>query len=214
MLWFHSAFFRAACNERWESGRDKTVRLEEEDPEIFGIFLTWMYTGSIQNSACFPKLGKNASDKEKDAFFVAASGNLVRCFLLGQFLQVHTFQNDVADALVDNKYRTTQAFDKNTCTTISESGPRGIKRIWENTLPGSPLRNILLDEMMTSWGLDSPPLSFEPYFPCYTEYFYELSRRAIKLAREKTRPVFPWKKDPCVYHIHSGKPQDYSCTQD
>jgi hypothetical protein len=36
----NSDFFKAACNEYWESGQSNTVRLEEEDHRIFSIFLS------------------------------------------------------------------------------------------------------------------------------------------------------------------------------
>ena len=70
----------------------------------------------------------------------------------------------------------------------------------------------MLDELMANCGLNTPPVSFEPHFPCFTEYFYELSRRAITHARGGARPTYPWLKDPCTYHIHPGKPANYSCT--
>lgn len=40
-----SKFFKAACNEEWESGKTNTVTLEDDDPKLFSIFLTWVVTG-------------------------------------------------------------------------------------------------------------------------------------------------------------------------
>lgn len=42
-----SPFFAAALNSTFAEGLDQTVRLPEENPEIFEWFLQWLYTGSL-----------------------------------------------------------------------------------------------------------------------------------------------------------------------
>lgn len=46
----NSEFFKAACNERWESGRTNTITLLDDSPKIFSLFLTWLLTGDIENA--------------------------------------------------------------------------------------------------------------------------------------------------------------------
>ena len=45
-----SEFFAAACSDRWASGRHAVIKLEEEDPKIFSIFLAWAFDGDTENS--------------------------------------------------------------------------------------------------------------------------------------------------------------------
>lgn len=45
-----SEFFRTACNERWETGRTNTVRLEEGDPTIYDMFHIWVINSDVKTS--------------------------------------------------------------------------------------------------------------------------------------------------------------------
>lgn len=45
-----SEFFSVACSDRWASGRVDVIELEEDDPQIFGLFLSWAFDGRIENS--------------------------------------------------------------------------------------------------------------------------------------------------------------------
>ena len=38
-----SPFFDKAMNRQWIEGRDRQVKLEEDDPEIFNIYIAWLY---------------------------------------------------------------------------------------------------------------------------------------------------------------------------
>lgn len=52
--------------------------------------------------------------------------------------------------------------------------------------------------------------------PDLKEFTNMLTVREIRRLKDeqegKPKPVFPWKKDPCVYHKHAEKPEGYSCT--
>jgi hypothetical protein len=154
----HSDFFKAACKEYWKSGRTKTVILDEEEPETFAVFLTWIYTGSIKNSVDFVEpleldiigireedwaLSENEGKRApfqlilEDQWF-----KLAKCFVLSEFLQAPNFQNAVTDMLVSNHRR------------MSSMGLMAGSRAWEtryvltNTLDGNALRTILLDNYL------------------------------------------------------------------
>jgi hypothetical protein len=45
-----SGFFDAGFSDRWKSGLDGVIELEEVDPKIFRIFLAWAFDESIENS--------------------------------------------------------------------------------------------------------------------------------------------------------------------
>jgi hypothetical protein len=117
----HSEFFKKACSDQWESGRTKTVVLDHEEPEIFEVFLNWMYTGSIQSSVDFLKLQEldRRSENNSDNVFSARFGNkettalfnsalekqwmkLAKCFVLSHYLIAPDFHNLVTDMIVLN----------------------------------------------------------------------------------------------------------------
>jgi hypothetical protein len=117
----HSGFFKGACNEQWNSGRTKTVILDHEEPEIFGVFLNWLYTGSIQSSVDFVELQEldRRGGKDFDNGFSARFGNketaalfnsalekqwmkLAKCFVLSHYLIAPDFHNLVTDMIVLN----------------------------------------------------------------------------------------------------------------
>jgi hypothetical protein len=118
LLTQHSGYFKGACNEQWNSGRTKTVILDHEEPEIFEVFLNWLYTGSIQSSVDFLELqeldkrGGNNFDnvfvarfenKERAALFNSALEKqwmkLAKCFVLSYFLLAPDFHNVVTDMM-------------------------------------------------------------------------------------------------------------------
>jgi len=45
LLVHHSPFFRAACDGQFKEAAEKCVRLPEEDPDIFKLFVSYLYTG-------------------------------------------------------------------------------------------------------------------------------------------------------------------------
>jgi hypothetical protein len=54
-----SEFFQRAMKKCWKSGRDKAVRLAEEDAITFGLYLEYLYKGACLRMN--PKLAKLTS---------------------------------------------------------------------------------------------------------------------------------------------------------
>ena len=50
LLSTHSKFFRAAASDNWKEAQENKVSLKEEDPEIFRIFRSFIYSGKISSS--------------------------------------------------------------------------------------------------------------------------------------------------------------------
>nr|OQO32284.1 hypothetical protein B0A51_00343 [Rachicladosporium sp. CCFEE 5018] len=46
-----SKFFRAACSERWAGSGDRIVRLVDEEPAAFRLYIEWIYTKDIDFEA-------------------------------------------------------------------------------------------------------------------------------------------------------------------
>lgn len=87
-----SDFFKNALKSDWKEGASRTVELPTKDPEIFKIYLNWLYFGLF----CITTDGNRTSasgymsqDKEW--------GRWSACYLLGSFLLDTAF----GDALID-----------------------------------------------------------------------------------------------------------------
>jgi hypothetical protein len=79
--------------------RREEVTLKEEDPVIFAIFIAWLVTGKIENSAELIEI--TATDKnEGKSSFQKQSFQLGKCYVLGDYVQAPSFQNAVMDLLV------------------------------------------------------------------------------------------------------------------
>lgn len=47
LLVHYSKFFRAALTGNFSEAKDKTVKLEEDDPKMFELFVHWLYYQSF-----------------------------------------------------------------------------------------------------------------------------------------------------------------------
>jgi hypothetical protein len=230
----HSKFFKGACNEQCNSGRTKTVILEHEEPEIFEVFLNWMYTGSIQSSVDFVELQEldKRGGNNFDNVFLARFGNketaalfnsalekqwmkLAKCFVLSHFLLAPDFHNVVTDMIVLNHRRLRNLGLKKFLEHDE------IRYLYTNTAKGYAIRRIVLDNHIDFLG-NSPGFPMEP---CFQEFLEEVALHALSdLHNTSERPrrqqggLFgsapsrdPCPNDFCQYHAHPGKPDGYNC---
>lgn len=78
-----SDFFRAACKGEWKESDERTVRLPEINPDVFKVYLTFLYTGEV--------------DADVDYEEADAPTLLIKCFALGEMVQDVRFKNSVID---------------------------------------------------------------------------------------------------------------------
>jgi hypothetical protein len=140
-----SKFFEVACKQEWSTERQNTVALDEDKPQIFGIFLAWLTTGDLEQSADVIPLDetclKNCTDKAKCLQVARGQFELLcRCFVLGDSLQSTKFCDCVMDRIVDLSSQTSQNVNKILCTR-----PEATKFIYRHTTSNSPLRQYCLD---------------------------------------------------------------------
>ena len=200
-----SDFFKAACNERWESGRTRTVTLEDYDVGHFTIFMCWLVTGELNKASSYVEVESNDETKMKTSLEKQWK-QLAACRILGDFLQASDFKNSVMDSLQKNQ----RIYDEN-CSMIGGSGFDDILLVWANTVTGSPLRRILLDKFA---GFSKLLLSPSNLKPCQAlvDFYYDLASLMIKNRKTQSWQPNPWNQNPCIYYEHPGKPSDYSCT--
>jgi hypothetical protein len=202
-----SEFFAAACSDRWASGRDAIIKLEEEDPKIFGIFLAWAFDGDIKNSEDYITLEYIDAESKKECL-TKIQVQLTDCFLLGQQLLSFDFKNDVIDLIIAN-YR----------LGLRLSSDPVLLKIYTNTAPGSPLRRLLVDTAVSKAGHFRPrskPTDSYETLKCFEEYWLEILnsfRYHSRPGRRGARLKACYDRDRCEYHEHPGKPDGYSCTK-
>jgi hypothetical protein len=125
-----SPFFKAACKPEWIKPEDSVTKLPEDDPNVVQGMIYWIY----HNEICLPaELNKTSSSgyTEKDAMELTW-GVLVRTYILGQKYQIPGLQNDAIDGLL--------------ILRIQSYLPLGmISYAYRHTIPGSPLRSVILD---------------------------------------------------------------------
>ncbi|KAH7403207.1 hypothetical protein BKA64DRAFT_776577 [Cadophora sp. MPI-SDFR-AT-0126] len=203
-----SDFFKVACNDRWESGQTNEIILKEDDPVIFGIFLTWLLTSSIDNTSDMisVKTVSHTSDSseelEQDENRLDSATSryrqLLTCYFYGNFLQSKGFQNHVMDSIVSLS-RVVYVTDDLVGMWEDE-----IIRIWKNTPKNSPLRKFVLDYFICcvdiyEWVTEHPRDN-EMHDICLG-FFEELVESSISAARKGKRLVEPWNKSSGEYHV-------------
>jgi hypothetical protein len=140
-----SEFFRTACKEEWSINRRNTVTLAEDKPQLFCIFLAWLQTGDIEQSADILPLDSSCpkeSTDEDDVSRVAIDQFelLCRCFFLADSLQSNKFCDCIMDRILDLSSRVYQNSSKLIGTSNID-----IKLIYRHTTCNSPLRKFCLD---------------------------------------------------------------------
>jgi hypothetical protein len=198
-----SEFFAAACSDRWASGRDGVIKFEEEDPKIFGLFLAWVFDGSIENSEDYIPLEYTDNESKKECLKNIQS-QLVKCFLLGQQLLSPDFKNAAIDLINANCKLGLQI----SCAVL---------RIYANTATGSPLRRLVVDTTIAKASSFRPRLapteSYETH-KYFEEYWLESLNSFRYHAKRGIRVKACYDRDRCEYHEHPGKPDGYSCTKE
>jgi hypothetical protein len=118
--------------------------LKDEDPALFSIYSTWLTTGDVEDSEDLIGPGDLESlqvDKEKMG---EQFRQLSQCYVLGDFLQDRKFCNSLLDTMVARSKRGLEG-DIN---VVIGSSPEVIDIIFTKRSSGSPLRRLLLDNIL------------------------------------------------------------------
>ncbi|KAI9684971.1 MAG: hypothetical protein M1820_010863 [Bogoriella megaspora] len=134
----HSPFFEAACSERWQQTGKQPIELPD-DPVIFGYFVQWLYTGKFEVSGIHGDQlksfnGESGLDDEMELTCDA----LQRVYYLGDRLQVADLKDHVVSKIASlwgDQYEVN-------AYSISANN---IRSIYENTIPESKLRKLIVD---------------------------------------------------------------------
>lgn len=136
-----SEFTRLALRGVWKEALGRTIKLPEDDPEVFSVYQQWLYDGLVHTSSgtIFP----TKTDDEYEA--------LVKAYILGEKLMDPDFKDAITDAIVD-KFRCLRRFDTGLTTLVFNETPSG-----------SPLRRLLdgyLLSLRQPWMAGRAPRGF------------------------------------------------------
>ena len=188
-----SPFFEAALSRDWKESQEKIVKLPGCNAHAFRIYVQWLYTGQLHTKLQFNHTSPNDGQWEW--------ANLVKAYLLGDYLQDIDFKDTIMDAMIDWANEATRE--------CSDAPPHSSVEVYQHTRDGSPLRKVTLD--FTTWRLTNNfPVSMNEYqFPSdfLTAVVTSLTER-IRTGKV-VRPNFMDKKY-CYYHCHG----DRACYKD
>ncbi|KAL8669248.1 MAG: hypothetical protein Q9168_006148 [Polycauliona sp. 1 TL-2023] len=119
LLCSKSAFFRAAFEGSFREASEKQIYLEEENPEVFQHYAAWIYSPQLESFG-----GATMTGLDMDGY--------CRLYLLAEKLSTDALQNMALDKISINGIVQ--------FATIST-----IQHVYENTLPESRLRKLLVD---------------------------------------------------------------------
>ncbi|PLB48318.1 hypothetical protein P170DRAFT_448051 [Aspergillus steynii IBT 23096] len=174
-----SVFFDKVMAGEWTESRQRTVQLPDDDPEIFALYVHWLYCGTLPVFCDEPDPAKN------DEYM-----GLIKAYVLGDKLLDAEFHNAVIDAIVEESR--SEAQDKH----LWFPGEKVIEYAYENTTERAPIRRLLVDMWAiyakSSW-LDDPEES--AYLP-HTFLLGLLSKR-LDSNFDANESI-----EACNYHTH------------
>lgn len=169
-----SRFFR----QKIRSSRDRVVLLPTEEPEIFEIYLHWLYFSTFFDDAKVLSVAQAASEHLR----------LARAFALGTRMEDTQFQDAVMDAITE------QSRIKHSDGSQSCPGTTAIEHIYSHSSIGSNARSCLV-YIFASVKQWNPAPTWEKFPPVFVaDLMAELYRR-----KPNSRGTMP----PCAFHKHA-----------
>lgn len=180
-----SPFFEAAMHKGWPEGQSKTVRLPEQDEEVFTAYFRWVYAEVIDLSQITETLDVQADPQRGPSYLSHA-----RVWVLGNYLQDFQLCNRLTDELIKRAKRLGRGIH-----------PRTLKLVWESTSSDEPLRKLFV---AISLAQEHP----ESFRQTVEQWPHDMIvTMAGKYLEREARPACPGMADRCKYHIHAdGKP--------
>ena len=93
-----SSVLKAACNGEWKEATSRKISLLDVDHDIFPVYVNWLYTSKLDLHESF---SNNLSIDEREAIARETFRAILRCYLLGEFLNDRRFRNAATDEMVE-----------------------------------------------------------------------------------------------------------------
>src|SRR5204862_7738693 len=124
----YSDFFKKAMSNNWREAMERAVKLEDDDPDIFRLYLHWLYRGTLPCRREEPGHPGNIEYIQ-----------LAKAYVLGDKLQDGRFQDTTVDAII--KKASSPARDGLQWLPVGSA----VRCIYDRTLPTSEARRLLVD---------------------------------------------------------------------
>ncbi|SMQ49011.1 unnamed protein product [Zymoseptoria tritici ST99CH_3D7] len=122
-------FFHAAMDKRWKEGQRHEIELPDDQPEVIGSFIEWLYTEKIAVTSTH-LLQNEDSDKQ----YI----RLAHLYVFGEKVQSVAFRNAVLSAIL-------MARDgAGTITSTYSPIREAVRVIYSGTVAGSPARKLMV----------------------------------------------------------------------
>lgn len=174
-------------NGEWRESKERSIRFASNDPEVFQIYIHWLYLHTLPVRIDLPGLAGNSEYVQ-----------LANAYVLGDMLLDTDFKDAVIDAII-NKTRSTASDGQNWYPV----GPV-IRCIYENTRESSKARCLLVDLYVNyAEGYWLRELATWDDLP--KEFLFDVANAALD---RRQRPASYSIIDTCEYHEHT--PEDPS----
>lgn len=181
-----SEFFKSAMNGNWETSTNRSVNLGEEDPELFDLYLHWLYSQTLLAQNDSPGHAGNAEYLQ-----------LAKAYVLGDMIQDAKFKDAVLDAMLF-KSRSLASDGKYWYPV----GPV-IRYIYDRTLESSKARRLLVD-MYTYHGQGNWLTTWASEDDLPKQFLFDLAAAMLDI-----RPCLKQlalTAGRCEYHEHAQDP--------
>ncbi|TKA77622.1 hypothetical protein B0A49_03895 [Cryomyces minteri] len=183
LLTARSSFFRAAFQKEWKEGRERVLKLPEDNPESFEQYARWIYCGKIGN-------------KVKGSISVPGVLALTRTYAFGCKIWDVDFMDTIMDTLIQ-KLGTDVPSWKSYVEDL-------VKHFYLNVPPVSAARRLVVFMIASSWTKEM----LETFYgrdaaTRYPDILFEIAAASL----DGRGRITPRRLDarPCEYHEHKGR---------
>lgn len=167
----HSKFFEAALNGPWKEGREKKLNLPDDEPDVFGAYVEYLFTGKIATAT------ETTADKISEPVITSEFRFQAKLYVLGE-------------KLLDDKFCdcTLRAMGE-LCKTRTAGGARyypnasTVSIIYKGTASASPMRKFLVHlycrHVKSDWLTDDRA-------ECYPQQFFvDIAKEGLPLLNRR-----------------------------
>ncbi|KAH6659410.1 hypothetical protein BKA67DRAFT_652640 [Truncatella angustata] len=159
LLIHFSDYFRVALSDRWKQSETLKLKLiDREWSSVFPLFVHFITRMKIQKTSLTePVLEIWGNEVIYEDYQRPTWRECVNLWLLGDYLQAPKLQNNVIDVMV-NRVQLGWCWGSDTWRRDFVPPFHVARRVWEATLPDSPLRSFFLDILNNPGCVQDPKL--------------------------------------------------------
>ena len=175
-----SSYFKAALAGSFKEAKEGVISLEDEDPDVFGRFVMWLYSGYLLEN--------------DDVAGQSLWSGIINILIFAERRDIPHLHNDAI-----NTY-----FEMDTATKMIPSFAQ--RTIWKNTFEGSLIRKVLVDHFVYRGNLAT--IFEEEKEKNQYDHGFVIDVCIAKHKSPNVISTSDFYKSRCQYHIHKeGEPR-------